>query len=173
MNLNTLGITIQYDEKESILQYDKTNKYFYVEMGTLMRDNATQNEYIKWRLIGTQTDKATSNKASQYERFDGTSEPPSGTTGMFVLETDTLLPRTDGTVFSLNEVAFNHSYSTSTYTHTETGWTEIKANDYATSTVRQYINGNNVYKASSSITGGYGPDTESDCSNPICTQTFV
>ena len=165
VNLNTLGITIQYDEKESILQYDETNKYFYVEMGTLMRDNATQNEYIKWRLIGTQTDKATSTSASQYERFDGTSAPSTGTKGVFILETNTLLKRDDGTNSSLNEVAFNHSYSTSTNKHTEEGWTDILANDYATSTVRQYINGNNVYKASSSITGGYGPDMSSHYSN--------
>ena len=32
-------------------------------------------------------------------------------------------------------------------------------------TVRQYINGNNVYKASSSITGGYGPNISSHYSN--------
>ena len=160
VNLNTLGITIQYDEKESILQYDETNKYFYVEMGTLMRDNATQNEYIKWRLIGTQTAEATSSTASQYTIFDieSTTAPSAGTVGVFILETNTLLERDDETGYLLNQVAFNHSYlghgSDTSYYHNGDEWEEynILANDYATSTVRQYINGNNVINYSITVT---------------------
>ena len=172
VNLNTLGITIQYDEKESILQYDETNKYFYVEMGTLMLDTATQNEYIKWRLIGTQTAEATSTSASQYEPFDGTTAPTSGTPGVFVLETDT----SRSTGYSLNRLPFNNRYAYSqpyrTYKHTEEGWEDIDANDYATSTVRRYINGTDVYKRATQISGsgsdydyGYVEDTSRDYSN--------
>ena len=44
-------------------------------------------------------------------------------------------------------VAFNTNYTySSSYVHTETGWENVKANDYATSTIRQYINGNTVLK---------------------------
>lgn len=163
VNLNTLGITIQYDEKDSILQLDETNKYFYVEMGTLMLNTATQNEYIKWRLIGTQKEEATSTSASQYEPFDGTTAPASGTTGVFVLETNTLLDRDDGSNNSLNELPFNNTYSSDK--HTEAGWEDINANDYATSTVRRYINGTNVYKGVILSNGEYVENTSYDYSN--------
>ena len=168
LDISTLNLTIGFEDYGTrLLQHDEINDYYYVEMGTIPNQISGTNyesEYIRWKLIGTQTAEATSTSASQYARFDGTSAPSSGTTGVFILETNTLLER-DNETYSLNEVVFNHSYSNSTYTHTEEGWTEIKANDYATSTVRQYINGNNVYKASSSITGGYGPNISSHYSN--------
>ena len=94
---------------------------------------------------------------------------------MFILETNTLLERDDETGYLLNQVAFNHSYlghgSDTSYYHNGDEWEEynILANDYATSTVRQYINGNNVYKAAntsgSGYTSGSEPDTKSDYSN--------
>ena len=180
LDISSLNLNIGFEDYgTSLLQYDVTNDYYYVEMGTIPNQLSGTNyesEYIRWKLIGTQTAEATITSASQYARFDGTSAPSTGTTGVFILETNTLLERDDGTGYSLNEVAFNHSYlghgSSSSYYHNGDEWEEydILANDYATSTVRQYINGNNVYKAArftrgSGETSSAVPITTSDYSN--------
>lgn len=180
LDISSLNLSIGFEDYgTSLLQYDGTNGYYYVEMGTIpnqISGTSYESEYIRWRLIGTQTAEATSTSASQYARFDGTSAPSSGTTGVFILETNTLLERDDETGYSLNEVAFNHSYlghgSSSSYYHNGDEWEEydILANDYATSTVRQYINGNNVYKAATYTSGsGYTsssvPNKTSEYSN--------
>ena len=158
ISLENVQATISLENVSNLLMHDTINDYYYVEMGTVMRD--TENEYIRWRLIGTQTAEATEDTASQYTRFSGTTAPTSGTTGVFVLETDTLLPRTDGSSCSLNQVSFNNKYAysqaDSTYKHTEEGWEDIDANYYATSTVRRYINGTDVYKGATYISGSDG-----------------
>ena len=169
LDISSLNLSIGFEDYgTSLLQKDETNGYYYVEMGTIpnqISGTSYESEYIRWKLIGTQITPGTSTAASQYKRYVyNETTAPTGTTGVFILETNTLLER-DNETYSLNEVAFNHSYSTSTNTHTEEGWIDINASDYATSTVRQYINGNNVYKASSSITGGYGPNISSHYSN--------
>ena len=169
LDISSLNLSIGFEDYgTSLLQKDETNGYYYVEMGTIpnqISGTSYESEYIRWKLIGTQITPGTSTAASQYKRYVyNETTAPTGTTGVFILETNTLLER-DNETYSLNEVAFNHSYSTSTNTHTEEGWIDINASDYATSTVRQYINGNNVYKASSSITGGYEPTIFSHYSN--------
>ncbi len=180
LDISTLNLNIGFEDYgTSLLQHDTTNDY-YVEMGTIPNQISGTNyesEYIRWKLIGTQTAEATSTSASQYARFDGTSAPSSGTTGVFILETNTLLERDDGTGYSLNEVTFNHSFqghgSMANYYHSGDEWEEydILANDYATSTVRQYINGkNNVYKAAtytsaSGNTSSSVPNETSEYSN--------
>ena len=180
LDISSLNLNIGFEDYgTSLLQYDGTNSYYYVEMGTIPNQISGTNyesEYIRWKLIGTQIAPGTSTSASQYVRFDGTSAPSSDTIGVFVLETNTLLERDDGTGYLLNEVAFNHSYlghgSPSSYYHNGDEWEEydILANNYATSTVRQYINGNNVYKAAtytygSGYTSSSVPNTTSDYSN--------
>ena len=180
LDISSLNLNIGFEDYgTSLLQHDTTNGYYYVEMGTIPHNTSGasyESEYIRWKLVGTQTSAATSTTATQYTRFDGTTAPASDTTGVFVLETNTLLERDDETGYSLNEVAFNHSYlghgSESSYYHNGDEWEEydILANDYATSTVRQYINGNNVYKAAT-YTSGSGntsssvPNETSDYSN--------
>lgn len=61
---------------------------------------------------------------------------------------------------SILEIVYNNSFSSSNNNHTETGWTNIKANDYATSTIRRYINGTDVQKGVSSSSGTYSPSGE-------------
>ncbi len=140
VNLSELGIYILYDEQPSLFHND--NGYVYVELGTLMMDNASennyQNEYIKWRLIGTGTQGS-----SNYKRFtNGTVIPTTGI-GVFVLDSNTLIKRPSDNL-PLTNVVYNNSYNSTN--HSESGWTSIKVNDYATSTIREYLNGMNVYK---------------------------
>lgn len=156
VNLADLDISIQYDEQTSLIHKPNKsdsatdNDHLYVELGTLMRDSATKNEYIKWRLIGTQTSKGSGSRASQYEIFSRTSTmAPTSGVGVFILETNTQkdIKRTDTTNSDIgfNDVPYNNMYS-GDY-HSESGWTSIPADDYATSTLRRYINGVDIYKS--------------------------
>ncbi len=177
IDLKDLNISVFYDEQESIihgpnlLDESSDNNYFYVEMGTIMKPNMTQNEYIKWKLIGLQTSPydAENEIASKYNIFKET-ELPSSTTnsyGVFILDSDTLIDREeqdkDGVDLQLNEIAFNTDYH-GDY-HAEDYWNYVYANDYATSTARRYINGINVYKVSSGTKPNYNADTTKQYSN--------
>ncbi len=154
VSLDDLKLSIQYDVQTSILHSpDAENDYFYVEMGTIMRDGSMQNEYIKWRLIGKGSEYS-----SEYTIFNRSSaSAPTSGVGVFILETNTQLkrPDTDDPDYTLNDVSFNNTYhyvSATDSNHSETmpeydyDWTDIKANDYATSTIRRYINGVDIYK---------------------------
>ena len=107
-------------------------------MGTIA--TSTGNEYIKWRYISADGENAYSYNSST---------APSGT-GYFILETNTLSAvGLDGTN-NMMEVPFNADYiyesgANPQYHHKQNGWDNIATNDYATSSVRQYINGNNAY----------------------------
>ena len=128
------GLKVTFEEKTSLLQNDTANQYYYVEMGTIM--GTTQSEYIKWRYISADGENAYT--------YNSTTAP-SGT-GYFILETNVLnAVGLDGTN-NMIEMPFNNDYKNSSpYTHVKNGWDNINANDYATSSVRQYINGNNAY----------------------------
>ncbi|MBQ3495030.1 MAG: hypothetical protein IJA69_06400, partial [Clostridia bacterium] len=145
LSLSSLGLTLTFDNSyESLLQHDSTNNYYYVEMGTL--PTATANEYIKWRYISEDGQTKFTNE-----------EQPFSLKGTYILETDvqnltknnTLL-RNDG---NANNMLAAVSYQTNYVfdSNNSTGYltddnSTIKANDYALSTVRQYINGTNVAK---------------------------
>ena len=107
-------------------------------MGTIM--GTTQSEYIKWRYISADGENAYT--------YNSTTAP-SGT-GYFILETNVLnAVGLDGTN-NMIEMPFNADYIYESgvnpqYHHSQNGWENIVANDYATSNVRQYINGNNAY----------------------------
>ena len=134
------GLKVAFEEKTSLLQNDTTNQYYYVEMGTIM--GTTQSEYIKWRYISADGE----NKYTY-----NSSTAPSGT-GYFILETNVLnAVGLDGTN-NMIELPFNADCIDESgggvsiaYHHRQNGWENIAANDYSTSNIRQYINGNNAY----------------------------
>ena len=140
------GLQVSFEEKESLLQADTTNNYWYVEMGTVM--GQTESEYIRWKYIASVDDSSGSDVATKYATFDANTAPTGE--GYFYLETNVLTAiGRDGTN-DMIEVAFNNEYTydsshSPTYYHQQHGWTNVQANDYATSNVRQYINGNDAY----------------------------
>ena len=138
------GLQVSFEEKESLLQADTTNNYWYVEMGTVM--GQTQSEYIRWKYIASVDDSSGSDVATKYATFDANTTPTGE--GYFYLETNVLTAiGRDGTN-DMIEVSFNNDWTrTSWYAghQTRTEWTSINANDYATSNVRRYINGVDSY----------------------------
>ncbi len=151
------GLQVSVEEKESLLQADTTNEYWYVEMGTVM--GQTESEYIRWKYIASVDDSSGSDVATKYATFDANTAPTGE--GYFYLETNVLSAiGRDGTN-DMIEVSFNNDYtyagSTGNY-HNLHGWTNVQANDYATSNVRQYINGNDSYDSySGNSSSGYTP----------------
>ena len=155
------GLQVSFEEKESLLQADTENEYWYVEMGTVM--GQTQSEYIRWKYIASVDDSTGSDVATKYATFDANTAPTGE--GYFYLETNVLSAiGRDGTN-NMIEVSFNNEYiynssHTPQYYHQQHGWTNVQANDYATSNVRQYINGNDSYDSypsGSSSSTGYTP----------------
>ena len=152
LSLSDINLQISFEEKTSLLQNDTINQYYYVEMGTIA--TSTGSEYIKWRYISADGE----NKYTY-----NSSTAPSGT-GYFILETNVLnAVGLDGTK-NMIEMPFNADYieengANPEYHHRQNGWENISANDYATSSVRQYINGNNAYDyyTGTSASTGYTP----------------
>ncbi len=140
------GLQVSFEEKESLLQADTTNNYWYVEMGTVMGE--TESEYIRWKYIASVDDSSGSDVATKCSTFDANTAPTGE--GYFYLETNVLSAiGRDGTD-NMIEMPFNADYikesgANPQYHHRQNGWENIAANDYSTSNVRQYINGNNAY----------------------------
>ena len=64
---------IEYTASQSAFEYDETNGYYYVEMGTY----GESNEPVRWRLVGING-----------QHFDGTTTPTAGAgRGTFILAT--------------------------------------------------------------------------------------
>ena len=162
------GLEVEFDDMgEYLLQVTEENEvsdytregYWYVEMGThsTTTDNAEgkrESEYLRWRYFSDTT--------SHYE-FDRNTRPTGD--GYFILES---CYDSYGVEPSSGEgglcMSWNNEYIQSgtifnrTYKHQLNGWTNIDANDYATSNIRQYINGNTVYKSyTGSGSAGYTP----------------
>ena len=158
------GLEVEFEDMgESLLQVtdegevsDYTDEgYWYVEMGTYSTtaDNSEgkrESEYLRWRYFSDTT--------SHYE-FNRDTRPTGK--GYFILEN--YYSSYDSTnVGGLNcswnnEYIYNSSHSP-TYYHQQHGWTNVQANDYSTSNIRQYINGSTVNKScSGSSSAGYIP----------------
>ena len=159
-----------YHPNDTVLNYDTTSHYYYVEMGEY------DNNSIRWRLISIDGG-LTKYEAPVYtsQQFD-TASLPTGDC-VFIQETNTSpqnseIRTIDECNIYLNAVAFqaNYGYAGSldendnveeydkfyameydsdleeyVYT-TDLNGNYIKANDYSVSTIRQYINGTSVYK---------------------------
>lgn len=150
------GFQVSFEEKMSLIQADIENEYWYVEMGTIMGE--TQSEYVRWRYLASVDDSGGSDVATKYSTFNENMVPTGD--GYFLLESNVLTPiGRDGTN-NMVEVSFNNDYTwyekVEAY-HNLHGFVDIKANDYATSTVRQYINGRSgqLYYSQSYDDGNY------------------
>ena len=135
------GLEVEFEEKTDLLQVteeDETSTYtkegyWYVEMGTYSTttDNAEgkrESEYLRWRYFSDTTSHYDFNRKTR----------PKGE-GYFILESYF------SSFASINEgglyCSWNNDYlNASPYKHQLNGWTDIDANDYSTSTVRQYMN---------------------------------
>ena len=143
------GLEVEFEEKEDLLQVTEEGEtstyteegYWYVEMGTYSTttDNAEgkrESEYLRWRYFSDTTG-----------HYNYTSTRPTGE-GYFILESYySSYNNTDvgGLYCSWNN---DYTYRSDTdATHNYNGWNNIDANDYSTSTIRQYINGNDVQKS--------------------------
>ena len=144
------GLEVEFEEKTDLLQVteeDETSTYteegyWYVEMGTYSTtsDNAEgkrESEYLRWRYFSDTT--------SHYE-FDRNTRPTGE--GYFILENyySSYASTSVGGLY----VSWNNDYtyrSSRDATHNYNGWNNIDANDYSTSNIRQYINGNDVQKS--------------------------
>ncbi len=133
------GLQVSFEEKASLLQADTENQYWYVEMGTVM--GQTQSEYIRWKYIASVDDSSGSDVATKYATFDADTTPTGE--GYFYLETNVLSAIGKDGTNDIIEVSFNNEHRNNY--HQQHGWTNVQANDYATSNVRQYINGNDAY----------------------------
>ena len=148
------GLQVSFEEKESLLQVDTENEYWYVEMGTVMGE--TESEYIRWKYIASVDDRTGSDVATKYETFEANTAPTGE--GYFYLETNVLSAIGRDGANNMIKVSFNNDFTNSIpYYHNLHGWTNVKANDYATSNVRQYINGNDSYDSSTSSNSIYTP----------------
>ena len=135
------GLEVEFEEKTDLLQVteeDETSTYteegyWYVEMGTYSTtsDNAEgkrESEYLRWRYFSDTT--------SHYE-FNRNRRPTGE--GYFILESyfSSFASRNEGGLYC----SWNNDYlNASPYKHQLNGWTDIDANDYSTSTIRQYMN---------------------------------
>ncbi len=134
VSLSGINLKISFTGQADLLQthVETGNTYWYVEMGTVA--TSTGNEYLKWRFF--------SKDGSTAYNWSSTNPVNEYSMGYFLLESN---PFT-----TIEPCVFNNDYYSSnmSYYHRLNGWDGIIACDYATSTVRQYINGNNVYKNS-------------------------
>ena len=134
------GLQVSFEEKTTLLQADETNQYWYVEMGTIM--GQTSSEYIRWKYIASVEDSTGNDNPTRATSFD-INTPPTGK-GYFYLETDVLTAiGRDGTC-DMIEVSLNNDWTRTASQaghQNRIGWENVLANDYATSSLRQYING--------------------------------
>ena len=157
------GLEVEFEDMgENLLQVtdegevsDYTDEgYWYVEMGTYSTttDNSEgkrESEYLRWRYFSDTT--------SHYE-FDRNTRPTGK--GYFILETYissfNVLPSTTGGGL---RVSWNNDYlNSSPYKHQLNGWTNIDANDYSTSNIRQYMNSEDLVHKSYSLSNSvYSP----------------
>ena len=112
-------------------------------------DNAEgkrESEYLRWRyfaeettayVAGAENTEVVLAEGQHYAAFDPNTRPTGN--GYFILETYTSAFRS-ANVGGLY-CSWNNDYlNASPYKHQLNGWTDIDANDYSTSTVRQYMN---------------------------------
>lgn len=135
------GLEVEFEEKTDLLQVteeDETSTYteegyWYVEMGTYSTtsDNAEgkrESEYLRWRYFSDTT--------SHYD-FNRNTRPKGE--GYFILEN--YYSSYNSTNVGGLYCSWNNDYlDASPYKHQLNGWKNIDANDYSTSTVRQYMN---------------------------------
>ena len=152
------GLEVEFEDMgESLLQVTDEGEvseytdegYWYVEMGTYSTttDNSEgkrESEYLRWRYFSDTT--------SHYE-FDRNTRPTGE--GYFILENcySSYASTNVGGLYCSwnNEYIYNSSYY-----HQQHGWTNVQANDYSTSNIRQYMNSEDLVSKSYSGSSGAG-----------------
>ena len=177
------GLEVAFEEKEDLLQSTAEGEtsqytregYWYVEMGTYStttdnEEGKRESEYLRWRYFAeetteyvaeTDTEEAVLAEGQHYD-FDPNTRPEGN--GYFILESYYDIYNVDptsnegGLRLSWNsDYIYNRSHSPVRH-HQQHGWTNVQTNDYATSIIRQFINGYTVYKSSSgNDSAGYTP----------------
>ena len=152
ISLENVEVKVSLESEQSLLMQD--TDYYYVEMGTVMRE--TENEYIRWRYVADTT------------RTQGSSTPTdlSSLNGTYLLETDLvseyLMPvfsmvgsgnptqedlqaideylanNYTGTICAYQSVG-NFTASSGNYTGLNTEY-NTDSNEYKTSTIRRWMN---------------------------------
>ena len=151
------GLEVAFEEKEDLLQATAEGEvseyteegYWYVEMGTYStttdnEEGKRESEYLRWRyfaeetteyVAGTETEEVLA-EGTHYD-FDPNTRPTGN--GYFILET--YIYAFNSTYVNGIQVTFNNDYlDSSPYDHQLNGLDGINANDYSTSTIRQYMN---------------------------------
>ncbi len=165
------GLEVAFEEKEDLLQATAEGEvslyteegYWYVEMGTYStttdnEEDKRESEYLRWRYFAEETTEYVAETETtqavlaegQHYNFDPNTRPTGN--GYFILETYT-------SAFSSSEsngiwCSFNNDYLESSLKidHQLNGWDNIDANDYSTSTVRQYMNSTELVSKSYTTT---------------------
>ena len=169
------GLEVSFEEKEDLLQATADGEvsqctgegYWYVEMGTYStttdnEEGKRESEYLRWRyfaeetteyIAGTETEEVLA-EGKHYD-FDPNTRPTGN--GYFILETHK-------SAFNSTNVggllcSWNNDYlKSSPYDHQLNGLDGINANDYSTSTIRQYMNSTELVSknyTSTSTDAGY------------------
>ena len=164
--LDLSDVSISYDKKDTLMQYDDAENYYYVEMGTYMPSGETTNEYIRWRYLTSDL----TGYAQATNPNDTTNL--SDLTGMYIQETYVDEYSSFSSSTSIHQVSWENSYiqesgATPDYHHTETGLEKVKANEYRASNIRKYLNLTNDDVVSkdynySSSSGYYGSGVQSN-----------
>ena len=151
ISLKNVQATISLEKVSNLLMYDEANNYYYVEMGTVMRD--TENEYIRWRYIADENRTTGSDTPTSLDQLNGT----------YILQTDLMSEYIEYAVNIMNnlgdpsDMALIDNYLANNYTGTVCAFqstinldvssgdatnTEYNtlSNDYKTSTIRRYMN---------------------------------
>jgi len=123
------------NELESLIQYDETDNYYYLEMGTY------NGKPVRWRYIAD-----ASNGIENATQFVATAnnkpEEISGKKGLFILESELF---TSADLANNAMMLYTNDYYNSgdIYYNKAEGYTDVLANDYAASEIRAYLNGEN------------------------------
>ena len=170
ISLENVQATISLENVSNLLMHDEANNYYYVEMGTVMRD--TKNEYIRWRYIsadgetpigdatvsslnGTyilETDLASeyANEAQAYAQqkvqegmLDGSISAEEMYIAIYVFMDGYLENYFSGTLCAFNtEITYDADDGSNATAYKNTNYLgqNVFANDYKTSTIRKYMN---------------------------------
>ena len=168
ISLENVQATISLENVSNLLMRDTINDYYYVEMGTIMRD--TENEYIRWRYIADENRTSASGTPSDLSQLNGTYLLETDLVTEYLSDAYTILMQVMGAtgeeqtalIEQLDNYLANNYTGTlcayqsigqctgasGNYTGTNTEYS-TDSNDYKTSTIRRYMNysgDNTVYK---------------------------
>ncbi len=163
LDISSLNLSIGFEDYgTSLLKYDTTNDYYFVEMGTmpkLISGTNYKSEYIRWRYVTSDL----TGYAQATEPNDTTNL--SDLTGMYIQET--YVDDTTHNVSWENSYIYDSS-ATPDYHHTETGLEKVKANEYRASNIRKYLNLTNDDVVSKGYSGNYQNATPSGVQSNLC-----